>query len=206
MSQRALLLAIMEPASAIEEEFNDWYDLEHLPQMQAVPGIDTAVRFVAVEGWPRYLAVYDLKEFAVLRSAAYRAMTGSGFTPWSRRILSRVKGWQRLSFTQESPGNASIDDECGALLISVFKGRPDLGPAARSLSAEPGVIQVRWFGPGEETNDGAAFLVEAGGAGALPRVSGSNLTSVPGLVFSATYVRYSRTDPVAKFHALEKHD
>ncbi|TMF37335.1 MAG: hypothetical protein E6I27_10005 [Chloroflexi bacterium] len=204
MSQRALLLAIMEPALAMEEEFNDWYDLEHLPQMQAIPGIDTALRFVAVDGWPRYLAVYDLKEFAVLRSTTYRLITGSGFTPWSRRILSRVKGWQRLTFKQESPGDAIIDEDCRALLVFVFKGRPDLRPAARSFSGEPGVTQVRCFGPGEETNDGAALLVEAGAVGALPRPSGSNLASMLGLVFSAAYVRYSRTDPVAKFHALEK--
>jgi hypothetical protein len=205
MTQRALLMAIMEPASVMEDEFNDWYDLEHLPQMLAVPGIDTAARFVAIEGWPRYLAVYDLKEFAVLRSAAYRSMTGSGFTAWSRRNLARVKGWQRLTFKQLSPGDATIDDDCGALGVFVFRGTPDLGPTAEKLSGEPGVIQARAFGPGEETNDGAALLVEAGGAGTLPDLPASLLSSGV-LAFSASYVRYARTDPVAKFHALEKHD
>ena len=205
MTQRALLMAIMEPTSVMEEEFDDWYDLEHLPQMRAVPGIDTATRFVAIEGWPRYLAVYDLKDFAVLRSAAYRSMTGAGFTAWSRRNLSRVKGWQRLTFKQQSPGDVIIDDDCGALLVFVFKGSPDLGPAAEKLSGEPGVIQARAFGPGEESNDGAALLVEAGSVGTLPHVPASHLSSAL-LAFSARYVRYSRTDPVAKFHALEKHD
>jgi hypothetical protein len=205
MTQRAMLIAIMEPTSVMEEEFNDWYDFEHLPQMEAVPGIDTAARFVAIQGWPRYLAVYDLREFAVLRSAAYRSMTGSGFTPWSRRNLARVKGWQRLTFKQLSPGGAMIDDNCGALLVYVFKGCPDLGPTAQRLSGEPGVIQARAFGPGEETNDGAALLVETGGVGTLPHVPAS-LLSPAMLAFSASYVRYARTDPVAKFHALEMHD
>jgi hypothetical protein len=205
MTERALLIAIMEPTSLMEEEFNDWYDHEHLPQMQAVPGIDTAARFIAVEGWPRYLAIYDLKEFAVLRSPAYRAMTGSGFTAWSRRNLARVKGWQRLTFKQHSPGGATIDEDCGALLVYVFKGNPDLGPTAEKLSKEQGVIQARAFGPGEETNDGAALVVEAGAVGTLPRLPAS-LMSSSAPVFSAAYVRYSRTDPVAKFHSLEKHD
>jgi hypothetical protein len=204
MSRRALLMAIMEPTAPMEEEFNDWYDLEHLPQMGAVPGIDTAVRFVAVDGWPRYLAVYDLEEFAVMRSAAYRAMTGSGFTAWSRRNLARVKGWQRLTFNQQFPGGATIDADCGALLVYVFKGSPDLSSAAKQLSREPGVIQARAFGPGEETNEGAALLVEAGAAATLPDVSAS-LVSSSAPVFSAAYVRYSRTDPVARFHSLEKH-
>jgi hypothetical protein len=204
MTQRALLMAIMEPTAVMEEEFNDWYDLEHLPQMQAVPGIDTAARFVAVEGWPRYIAVYDLAEFAVLRSAAYRSMTGSGFTAWSRRQLARVKGWQRLTFKQDTPGGATMHEGCGALQVCVFKGHPDLSDVVKGLSREAGVIQARSFGPGEETNDGAALLVEAGAAGTLPKTSAAALASVPGLVFSAAYVRYSRTDPVAKFHALEK--
>lgn len=204
MSRRALLMAIMEPTTTMEEEFNDWYDLEHLPQMGAVPGIDTAVRFVAVEGWPRYLAVYDLEEFAVMRSSAYRAMTGSGFTAWSRRNLSRVKGWQRLTFNQQAPGGATIDPDSGALLVYVFKGSPDLSPAAKQLSREPGVIQARAFGPGEETNEGAALLVEAGAVATLPSVPAS-LFSSSAPVFSAAYVRYSRTDPVARFHSLEKH-
>lgn len=205
MTQRALLIAIMEPASAMEEEFNDWYDTEHLPQMRAVPGIDTATRFVAIEGWPRYLAVYDLQEFAVLRSAAYRSMTGSGFTAWSRRNLARVKGWQRLTFKQQFPGGATIGDETGALLVYVFKGSPDLRPAAEQLASAPGVIQARAFGPGEETNEGAALLVEAGAVGTLPPLH-SPLVASSAPVFSAAYVRYSRTDPVTKFHALEKHD
>ena len=205
MTQRALLIAIMEPASAMEEEFNDWYDLEHLPQMGAVPGIDTATRFVAVEGWPRYLAVYDLQEFAVLRSAAYRSMTGSGFTAWSRRNLARVKGWQRLTFKQHFPGDATLDADTGALMVYVFKGAPDLRPAAEQLAQEPGVLQARAFGPGEETNDGAALLVETGAVGTLPRPP-ATLWSGFAPAFSAAYVRYARTDPVAKFHALEKHD
>ena len=205
MTQRALLIAIMEPTSAMEEEFNDWYDFEHLPQMRAVPGIETGLRFVAVDGWPRYLAVYDLKEFAVLRSAAYRLMTGSGFTAWSRRNLARVKGWQRLTFKQQFPGDGKIDDDCGALLIYVFKGSPELTSTAEKLSREPGVIQARTFGPGEETKDGAALLVEAGAVGTLPRLPAS-LVSASMPVFSAAYVRYSRTDPVVRFHSLEKHD
>ena len=48
-------------------------------------------RFVAVDGWPRYLAVYDLQDSAVLRSPAYRSMTGSGFTAWSRRNLAQIR-------------------------------------------------------------------------------------------------------------------
>jgi hypothetical protein len=205
MAARALLMALMDPGMAMEDEFNDWYDLEHLPQMRAVPGIDTAVRFVAVQGWPRYLAVYDRADFGVLRSVAYRSLTGSGFTPWSRRILTRVKGWQRLTFIQEPPGDRVLAESCHALQAFVFKGKPNLRMAEQAVSREVGVIQARSFGPGEETHDGGVVLVEAGASLAMPQPPQA-LLSITGLVFSATYVRYDRTDPVARFHALEERD
>ena len=207
MTTRALLVALMEPSSSREDEFNDWYDLEHLPTMAAVPGIETAARFLAVEGWPRHLAIYDLAEFAVLRSPAYRALTGSGFTPWSRRNLGMVRGWQRLTFVQSS-GGGTLDPRCGALLMATFSGTPDVRAAAAALAARPGVLQARAFGPGEETGEGAALVVEAGALAALPSLSAlveatTVADSAALLSFSARYVRYTRVDPFARFHDLE---
>ena len=45
-----------------EEEFNAWYDTEHLPQLLTLPGMLDAARYVAVKGGPKYLAVYEVKE------------------------------------------------------------------------------------------------------------------------------------------------
>ena len=205
MTQRALLMAIMEPIGTREDEFNDWYDLEHLPQMGAIPGIETATRFVAVDGWPRYLAVYDLEDFAVLRSPAYRALTGTGFTPWSRRNLSAVRGWQRLTYIQRHQGGPGLDAACGALSVCVFRGSPDLSAAASELSRQPGVIQARAFGPGEEAHEGAALLIESGAAASLPGTKAleSGAVDLKLMRFSARYVRYARRDPFAGFHAVE---
>ncbi len=91
-----LLVALMEPDQSMEEEFNDWYDLEHTPQMSGVEGILSASRWMCVEGWPRYMAAYDLEHVDVLKSDSYRGATGGHFTPWSRRILERVRGWRRI--------------------------------------------------------------------------------------------------------------
>ena len=205
MTERALLMAIMEPVADREDEFNDWYDLEHLPQMGAIPGILSATRFVAVDGWPTYLAVYDLADFSVLRNPAYRALTGAGFTPWSRRNLSAVRGWQRLTFIQQPPGPSGLAAGCGALLVCVFRETPDLTPAAAAMSAKPGVIQARAFGPGDETHEGAALLIEAGAPASLPADAALDAGAVDLRLmrFSARYVRYARRDPFAGFHAIE---
>ena len=80
-TNRGLLLVMMEPPASLEEEFNDWYDTEHFPQRSAVPGFESASRWVCLDGWPRWLAIYDLATLDVLLCDAYREMSGAKSTP-----------------------------------------------------------------------------------------------------------------------------
>lgn len=92
----ALLLVLMQPPSSQEEEFNDWYDTEHFPQRLALPGFLDGQRWVCSEGWPRYMALYELENEDVLNTAQYLSVSGTRSTPWSRRILPRTVGRQRI--------------------------------------------------------------------------------------------------------------
>jgi hypothetical protein len=51
-----------------EEEFNAWYNTEHLPELLALPGFLDAARYVATRGGPKYLAVYELASIETVRS------------------------------------------------------------------------------------------------------------------------------------------
>ena len=84
--KRGLLLTLTEPPPAMEEEFNAWYDEEHLPERLAIPGFRCATRWVAdvPAGEGKYLATYELESAAVLQSAAYLARFRNQ-SPWSRR-------------------------------------------------------------------------------------------------------------------------
>jgi len=55
----------------IETDWNTWYDTRHIPDRLNIPGFISARRFVAVEGAPKYLTVYDLTSVDVLASEAY---------------------------------------------------------------------------------------------------------------------------------------
>ena len=44
------------------QEFNEWYNKEHLPELLSVPGILSAARYEAVKGGPQYLACYELRQ------------------------------------------------------------------------------------------------------------------------------------------------
>jgi hypothetical protein len=62
-----------------EAEFNRWYDEEHIERLLRVPGFLSASRYVAVKGGPKYLAMYELEEPGVLRTAAF--LDGVRYTP-----------------------------------------------------------------------------------------------------------------------------
>ena len=156
------LLVTLEPPAPIEEEFNDWYDFEHIPERAGLPGFITAKRFTCVDGWPRYLAIYDLRSIGVLEEAPYRALSGDGFSPWSKRVLNRVRGQYRASGDQIYPGTALTGDFCRMLLIR-FGNVPDSSESkiverARSkFEGQPGIKQVRVVRNSEAK--GAEYLV-----------------------------------------------
>lgn len=88
-----LVMANIDPA--IEREFNEWYEREHLTERMAIPGFLRARRFTAVEGSPKYLAIYDLESIEVLNSAAYRHAVGAGKSAWTRRMEPQLRNFTR---------------------------------------------------------------------------------------------------------------
>jgi hypothetical protein len=83
-----LLLFMTDIDAAHESEFHRWYEEEHLAERIAIPGFLTARRFQAIEGSPKYLALYDLETPDVLQSAAYRHIVGAGKSAWTKRMES----------------------------------------------------------------------------------------------------------------------
>jgi hypothetical protein len=81
-----LLLFMADIDPALEVEFNRWYEEEHLSERMAIPGFITARRFQAIEGSPKYLALYDLESPDVLLSAPYRHIVGPGKSAWTKRM------------------------------------------------------------------------------------------------------------------------
>ena len=78
----ALVLAGGDVPAAHEEEFNRWYDSEHLPLLLQVPGVLGARRFRASVGSPRYVTLYDLASEGVSRHPAWQS---SHATEWPKR-------------------------------------------------------------------------------------------------------------------------
>lgn len=134
-----LLLTITEPPPHMEEEFNAWYDDEHMGERLAIPGFRSARRWVAAglkPGEGKYLATYELDSPGVLASAAYLARFNNQ-SPWSKRCLAACIHFRRWACEQIAPGSAAPHPGAGALWLALG----DAAPAIR----EPEALQVRHF-------------------------------------------------------------
>jgi hypothetical protein len=127
--KRGLLLTLTEPPPGMEEEFNAWYDEEHLPERLAIPGFRSARRWIFDR---TYLATYELDSPDVLQSAAYLARYQNP-TPWSKRCLGKTAAFKRWACEQIEPGDADPHPATKGLIFT-------MEPATFS-----GVLQSRRF-------------------------------------------------------------
>jgi hypothetical protein len=85
---RALLLITLESTPAIDEEFNEWYNEEHLPPLLRAAGYLRIRRFRALEGAPTYVTLYDTTSWDDYETMPERNLVRG--TPWGRRIFRTV--------------------------------------------------------------------------------------------------------------------
>lgn len=120
MTRLGLLLTLTEPPPAMEEEFNAWYDEEHLPERLSIPGFRSARRWVAdlPPGEGKYLATYELDSAAVLSSPAYLERFKNQ-TPWSKRCLGKAVVFKRWVCEQVDPGDAGPHPRAKAIAFAL---------------------------------------------------------------------------------------
>ena len=89
-----MLLTSMDIDAADEEEFNRWYDREHLQERVAIDGFLEARRYIADAGSRKYLCLYSTTTIEVLDSPAYRNRLANP-TEWSKKTMARFKNMIR---------------------------------------------------------------------------------------------------------------
>jgi hypothetical protein len=65
MAEKYLQVVLTSPTAGREDEFNEWYENVHVPQVLRMPGFLSGQRFRLVDSTPsdlpRYLAVYEIE-------------------------------------------------------------------------------------------------------------------------------------------------
>lgn len=88
-----MLLFGMNVAPEAEQEFNAWYDEEHLPRLSAVPGCLSARRFRSTGGSPKYLALYHLSASEVVSTKIWEE---AAITPWTLKLRPHTSDRLRI--------------------------------------------------------------------------------------------------------------
>jgi hypothetical protein len=114
---KGILIAAMDFSAAPEDEFHDWYDLEHIPERLRVPGFLNADRWIGSENPKISVATYDLDGVEVLHGASYLAVGGDNASPWTRRTGKFRQLILRYEGEQLFPGDRTAPQDAAALLL-----------------------------------------------------------------------------------------
>jgi hypothetical protein len=152
--QLGLLMGCLNFTRVQEDEFNDWYDLEHIPERLVIPGFINAVRWLGANDPKISVAIFDLESTDVLESPPYLALMGRNTSPWSRRTIGLCDEIGRFTAEQILPGDEIAPQDAEGLLIVAM----NVLPAAESefnawyneehiprLRTVPGVLCARRF-------------------------------------------------------------
>jgi hypothetical protein len=158
---KGTLIAAMHMGQAAEDEFHDWYDTEHLPERQRIPGFLVCQRWIGAYDPKVSVATYDLESLAVLKSPPYLAVGGDNLSPWSKRVTRQVERLMRFEGDQTLPGDQLPPAEAGGLLLNAMNIAPGFEAEFNewydkehipALRAVPGVLCARRFrGSGNRT-------------------------------------------------------
>src|SRR5438445_1753758 len=127
---KGILIPVIDFTGIAEDEFHDWYDTEHIPERQRIPGFLSWERWIGVHNPKISVATYELENLDVLRSAAYCAVgnhgTGSAnLSAWSRRVTARIKILMRFEGEPILPGHQLAPKEAPALLVNAMSIAPE---------------------------------------------------------------------------------
>jgi hypothetical protein len=121
---KGILLVAFDYTNAQADEFHDWYDLEHIPERQRVPGFGACDRWVSVADPKHVVASYELDSLDVLKSPEYMAIAYDNLSVWSKRMGKIAKRLLRHDGTQTSPGDLVAPAGAGGLLVNAMNVDP----------------------------------------------------------------------------------
>jgi hypothetical protein len=95
-----VMIAMFDIPDELDEEFNKWYDDEHVPEkVGTVPGFLRSRRYKSLEGRPNYLCIYELEDVSVVDNPTYQGNYKAGSTN-TVRMKSKAKTFYRNVYIQ----------------------------------------------------------------------------------------------------------
>ena len=123
----ALMMVAADIPADREEDFNRWYNEEHLKELLSVPGILNAARYEAVRSGPKHLACYELESVAVIETDAFKNRPR---TEWGARVSPSIIGSNFFNNVYEMvhPGALTTEISGSDMAPALQIGRMDIAP------------------------------------------------------------------------------
>lgn len=119
-----ILLVLNDIAGAVEDEFNRWYQQQHIPERLGVPGFRTARRYRALDGAPAYMAVYECESIGILATPAYLERLANP-TDWTRCIMPSFRNMLRSACRETWSQGAGVGGAAIVVQCRPFEGRQE---------------------------------------------------------------------------------
>ena len=128
---RGLLMVYCDVPPTVEDEFNRWYNEEHIPERLSIPGVLNAARYVALQGGPKYLACYELETHEAWHSPEWQQWLNNP-TPWSQRMspsvvaTTYIRNLYRLIYPDDVDPQTAQADMAPVMLVGRMSVPPEL--------------------------------------------------------------------------------
>lgn len=124
-----LLMVYSDVPAEQDDEFNRWYNEEHIPERLSIPGVLNAARYVAVAGGPKYLACYELASPEAWYAEDWQKWLKTP-TEWSQRMSPSVIGtsYIRNLYRRIYPQDISIEMAHAEMAPVILVGRMSVSP------------------------------------------------------------------------------
>jgi len=149
-----LMVAGLNYSNVAADEWNDWYDTEHIPERARIKGFGTIQRWLGADDPNISIATYDLDSVDVLEEPGYKAISGANMSPWSKRMTGKAERICRLVAEQTVPGRKAAPLDAGGALLFAMNVKPEAEADFNAwyneehlpaLAAVPGCLCARRF-------------------------------------------------------------
>jgi len=147
--RQGMLLVCTNVDPAHEDDFNRWYDREHVNERVAIPGFVSGARYQTTCGSRRYLGLYRTTSLAVFETATYQQALQHP-TAWSVTNLARMQNPMRRVCSIEMETGAGTGAWLALLTLATSATSTDVTAIARlgsELLTLDGVVLARLLVP-----------------------------------------------------------
>ena len=144
------LMLWLDVAPDLDRETDGWYIDEHMPERIDIGGYLRARRFVAIEGAPAYLTLFEAQTPAALASDGYLRLVGR-ISEQSKRIRAGFSNVVRNTFAVRKSIGRGIGTVVASLRLTprdaarVEAGAAALDAQVPQILRRHGVVGVHWL-------------------------------------------------------------